>query len=215
MEIKELRKPEQVILKSGVILYEALKLHSKWLKVERGGKRLSLKGEDLSTADLSTADLRCADLRCADLSTADLSYADLSTADLSYADLSYADLSTADLSYADLSTADLSYADLYNTNLCKAKLNNTNFIGSKFFSTNLYKAEGCFVGVENVGSRNDTTHYFYNDNRVICGCFDGSMEEFEDKVKKKYNKDNHYYKQYMITIDALKKLAELEKEKNN
>ena len=45
----------------------------------------------------------------------------------------------------------------------------------------------------------------------MCGYFYGTIEEFEDKVKDKYGEDNIHYKQYMITIDTLKKLAELEK----
>ena len=40
--------------------------------------------------------------------------------------------------------------------------------------------------VGNIGSRNDTTHYFIEDNRIICGCFDDSLEEFEEEVKDFY-----------------------------
>ena len=117
-------------------------------------------------------------------------------------DLRNTNLKGADLSLANLSYADLSYANLYEADLSK----------TEFYSTNLYKTKGNFVGVENIGSKNDTTHYFYNNNRIICGCFDGTMKEFEDKVKETYKESSKEYKQYMIAIDTLKKLAKLEGE---
>ncbi len=113
------------------------------------------------------------------------------------------DLRNTNLKGADLSDSDLSYANLYEADLSK----------TEFYSTNLYKTKGNFVGVENIGSRNNTTHYFYNDNRIICGCFDGTMEEFKNEVKETYEENSKEYKQYMIAIDTLKKLAELEGEK--
>ena len=78
----------------------ALRLHLKWLRNEKHGKRLtigfaiSLKINwskiNLSSANLSSANLRYANLRSANLSSANLRYADLSSANLSYADLSWA-----------------------------------------------------------------------------------------------------------------------------
>ena len=112
------------------------------------------------------------------------------------------DLRNTNLKGADLSLANLSYANLYEADLSK----------TEFYSTNLYKTKGNFVGVENIGSKNDTTHYFYNNNRIICGCFDGTMKEFEDKIKEIYKENDKEYKQYMIVIDTLKRLAELEGE---
>lgn len=116
-----------------------------------------------------------------------------------------ANLSGEDLNYADLSKVDLRYADLR-----YADLTETNLTNAKFYLTNLYKAKGDFVGVEKIGSRNDTTHYFYKDNRVICGCFDGTMKQFEEKVKETYGENDKEYKEYMIAIRTLKELAELE-----
>lgn len=94
-------------------------------------------------------------------------------------------------------------------------MTNSDLSKTKFYLTNLYKTKGDFVGVENIGSRNDTTHYFYNDNRIICGFFDGTMKKFEDKIKEIYKENSKEYKQYMIAIDTLKKLAELEGEEIN
>lgn len=186
MELKEISKEE---------LKRKLELHRKWLSGEEGGVKL-----DLRNVDLRCANLRSADLRCADLSNANLSYADLTNVNLKYSNLTNSNLSNSDLSNSNLSNTDLRYANLTNSDLSK----------TKFYLTNLYKTKGNFVGVENIGSRNDTTHYFYNDNRIICGCFNGTIKEFKNKVKETYEKNSKGYKQYMIAINTLKKLAKLE-----
>ena len=204
------KKPSEIILSNGRTLEQALESHRKWLLGE-DGKKLILKGEDLSYANLSYADLKYSDLSNTNLCYANLSYAHLNYAKLREADLINVDLSNANLINANLSYAYLSGVDLREVNLMNADLSNANLIKASFCLINLYKAKGDFVGVENIGSRNDTTHYFYNINRVICGCFNGTMKEFENKVKNEYSKDNKYYKQYIVAIDTLKKLAELEK----
>ena len=214
MELKKISKEE---------LREKLELHRKWLSGEEGGVKLDLRNVDLRCANLRSvnlsyaklrnsnlryADLRYSDLRYSNLRYSYLRYADLTNANLEGADLIGTDLRNANLINADLSLANLSYADLSYANLYEADLSKT-----EFYPTNLYKTKSNFVGVENIGSRNDTTHYFYNDNRIICGCFDGTMEEFKNKVKETYEESSKEYKQYMIAIDTLKKLAELEGEK--
>ena len=219
MELKEISKEE---------LKRKLELHRKWLNDEEGGVKLDLRntnlrhtdleGANLKYADLSYADLSCANLKYVNLIHADLKGVDLEGTDLSYADLRYSYLGYADLSYADLRCADLRYADLNNSDLTNsdlryANLINANLSKTKFYLTNLYKAKGNFIGVENIGSKNDTTYYFYNEDRIICGCFDGTMEEFKNEVKETYEENSKEYKQYMIAIDTLKKLAKLEGEK--
>lgn len=195
MELKKISKEE---------LREKLELHRKWLSGEEGGIKLDLENTDLRHADLRNADLEGADLTNSNLTNANLRYsylrhADLTNSNLEGADLIGTDLRNANLTNADLSLANLSYANLYEADLSK----------TEFYPTNLYKTKDNFVGVENIGSRNDTTHYFYNDNRIICGCFDGTMEEFKNKVKETYEESSKEYKQYMIAIDTLKRLAEL------
>lgn len=218
MELKEISKEE---------LKRKLELHRKWLNDEEGGVKLDLRntnlrhtdleGANLKYADLSYTDLSCANLKYVNLIHADLKGVDLEDTDLSYADLRYSYLGYADLSYADLRCADLRYADLNNSDLTNsdlryANLINANLSKTKFYLTNLYKAKGNFIGVENIGSKNDTTYYFYNEDRIICDYFDGTMKEFEDKIKEIYKENDKEYKQYMIVIDTLKRLAELEGE---
>lgn len=185
--MKKIRQPSEVTLKNGKTLEEVLRLHKKWLDNEEGGERLDLYGEDLR-------------------------YVNLSGVNLSWADLKGVDLTYVNLSWADLSNTNLSDANLICVNLKGANLRGTDLENCKFYLTNLYKCKGDFVSVGNIGSRNDTTHYFYKDNRIICGCFDGTMEEFEKKVKESYGEDDKEYRQYMFAIYVLKRFAEIELE---
>jgi hypothetical protein len=167
--------------------------HNKWLKGE-GGERADLRSADLSSANLSyanlsSADLRYADLRYANLSSANLSYADLRSADLSSANLSYADLSYANLSSANLSYANLSSADLRSANLRSANLDKR------------YVQIGC------IGSRKDITIYCFEDDKIWCGCFTGTLKEFDKKCKKSYpEKTNKFHKEYIGAIKYIKSL---------
>ena len=103
MKIKKLRSPEEVLLRDGRTLKQALELHNKWILGE-DGERLILKGEDLSYTNLSNTDLI----------NSDLSYTNLKYSDLKYTNLRYANLRHADLMYADLR-----HAKFYLTNLSK------------------------------------------------------------------------------------------------
>ena len=68
----------------------ALRLHLKWLRNEKHGKRLTIGFAISLKINWSKINLSSANLRYADLSSANLSSADLSSANLSYADLSWA-----------------------------------------------------------------------------------------------------------------------------
>lgn len=184
------------VMVNGKSLEDILIAHANWLN-GKGGERADLSYANLRFVNLSGVDLRYADLEGAKLEGAKLKDANLECSDLEGSDLKFVNLGGTDFSFSNLRSADLEGADLE---------------GADFYLTNLYKAKGDFVGVENIGSRNDTTHYFYKINRVNCGCFDGTIEEFEEKVKNTYKSDDKEYKQYMIAIRTLKELAELEKE---
>ena len=124
----------------------------------------------------------------ANLSYADLRYANLSSADLSYADLRYADLSYADLRYADLSYADLRYADLSSANLSSADLDKR------------------YISISCIGSSKRMTTYCFEDNKIWCGCFTGTLEEFESKVNETHKNNEQYLKEYLGFINYLKSL---------
>ncbi len=194
-----------------------LELHKKWLFSIDGGERANLRSADLSFADLSYADLSFADLRFADLSSADLRYAnlssanlrsaDLSSADLSYADLSSADLSSADLSSANLSSANLRYADLSSADLRYANLRSADLRYANLRSADLSsaKTDKRYFQAACIGSRKDMTTYCFDDDVIFCGCFKGTLKEFEDKVLKKYpDAENIHHREYVGLINYIR-----------
>ena len=124
------------------------------------------------------ANLSFADLRSADLRSANLSSADLSFANLSSANLSFADLRSADLSFADLRSADLRFADL----------------------------DKRYIQVTCIGSRKGMTTYCFDDDIVWCGCFKGTLKEFETKVKETHKDNKQYLAEYLGFIKYLEEL---------
>lgn len=178
-------------------LNEIIASHGKWLRCENGGER----------ADLRNASLYGASLYGADLSGADLSGADLSNADLHSASLCGADLSGASLYGANLCGVDLSRTDLSNANLCNANLSRTDL-------------DKTYYQIVRIGSRNATTTYCVEDDKVVCGCWNtykgGTLEEFKKRVESVYGEegktpDKKYYTQYMAAIEFFEKMAKLAK----
>ena len=111
-------------------------------------------------------------------------------ADLRGADLRDADLGGTDLGYADLGGADLGYADLGNW----GKIQSLSDI----------------LQVGAIGSRCGYTTIFHSDKGVFvqCGCFRGSLEEFETKVKETH-RGNKHERDYLALIQFVKVKFEL------
>ena len=191
----------------------ALRLHLKWLRNEKHGKRLTigfeislkinwskinLRSADLSSADLSSADLRSADLSSADLRWADLSFANLSSADLRWANLSSADLSSADLSSADLSSADLRWADL-------SWASTINVRNLRIISCQL-----------NTSDQNRNIAYYPDLNLITAGCFFGTLDELKERVEEAHKKDNpSIYAKYQAVFTFIETVLEIEKGNNH
>ena len=104
-------------------------------------------------------------------------------ASLHYANLSNADLSNADLSNADLSFANLRYADLSNAATDKR-----------------------YIQISCIGSRKRMTTYCFEDNKIWCGCFTGTLEEFEASVNKTHKDNAQWLKEYTNAITFIKSL---------
>ena len=134
----------------------------------------------------------------ADLSGADLRYADLRFADLRYADLSYANLIGANLSGANLRGANLSGANLSDANLSGANLSDANLSGAK--------TEKRYIQISCIGSAKRMTTYCFDDDIIWCGCFKGTLESFEQKVKETHSDNEQYLKEYLGFINYLKSL---------
>ncbi|MHB8483711.1 MAG: pentapeptide repeat-containing protein [Nitrospiria bacterium] len=154
-------------------------------------------------ADLSSADLRYADLSSADLSSANLSYADLSSADLRSADLSSANLRSADLRSADLSSADLRYANLSYADLRSADLRSADLSSANLRSASTDKR---YIQISCVGSAKRMTTYCFEDDKIWCGCFEGTLDKFEEQVRETHDTNPQYLKEYLLFIKYLKDL---------
>lgn len=86
----------------------------------------------------------------------------------------------ADLSSANLRSADLSYAisDLR------------------------------FVSLSCLGSRKGMTTYCFEYDTIWCGCFKGTLEEFEKKVNETHKNNKRYLKEYLGAINYIRSLKE-------
>ena len=94
-----------------------------------------------------------------------------------------ANLRSADLSWADLSWANLSSADLSSANLRKR-----------------------YIQIACIGSRKDMTTYCFEDNKIWCGCWAGTLDEFEARVKETHKNNKQYLDEYMGFIKYLRSL---------
>jgi len=62
-----------------------------------------------------------------------------------------------------------------------------------------------FIQIVGIGSQGRCTTYDIKNNKIICGCFYGTLEEFEEQVKETHQ-DNEYAKQYLAWIEYLRKV---------
>ena len=139
---------------------------------------------------------------------ANLSEADLSGADLRGANLRGANLSEADLSITCLFNADLFDADLRGANLRGANLRGANLRGALLSSTDIY-------AIQNIGTRHDTTFYHVSTDLILCGCFSGTLEEFEAKVKATHSAGSLALAQYIAAIVFFRTIKEAEQNENH
>ena len=61
-----------------------------------------------------------------------------------------------------------------------------------------------------IGSRNGYTTFFKDEDKIMvsCGCFEGTIQEFEDKVKETHQNNNVFKKQYLNAIIYVKSIME-------
>ena len=82
----------------------------------------------------------------------------------------------ADLRSANLSYADLSYADLRKR----------------------------YIQVSCIGSRKGMTTYCFDDDVIWCGCWMGSLKDFEKRVKETHKENKQYLAEYLGFIKYVK-----------
>ena len=165
--------------------------HKKWLVGDSAGSRANLSGANLSGANLSRANLSGADLSGADLYGANLYGANLSGADLRCANLSDANLSDANLSGADLYGANLGGADLRRANLGTQRVLQVGPIGSRS---------------DYLVYRFGTDHEGKPVDEARAGCFTGTLDELEARVKGTHGTGEHG-RMYQAAIAFLRTAA--------
>ena len=115
----------------------------------------------------------------------------------------------ANLDGADLRCANLDGADLRCANLCGANLDGAKLNDKKLWQVRPVLQLGC------CGSRDrSTTIIFYADKSepmVYCGCFSGTIEQFEEKIHKKHSGTFHEY-EYMAMVDHIKSIRKYQLE---
>ena len=82
------------------------------------------------------------------------------------------------------------------------------------YCSNYQKNPNRYIG-SCIGSRkSQTTVYWLNDNiQVVCGCFNGNLIEFENRVTNVYHDaSNLHYREYMQFIAIVKIIIKMEKE---
>jgi len=136
--------------------------------------------------------------------------ANLGGANLRDANLGGANLRGANLRGADLRGADLRGADLYGAYLRGADLRGADLRGVNLGELGKIQSSSDILIVGRIGSRNDYTTIFHTDKGVFvrCGCFKGTLDEFEAKVKQTHNGSKHE-KDYLALIQFVKIKFEL------
>ena len=104
-----------------------------------------------------------------------------------------ANLSLANLRWANLSSANLSSANLSSANLSWANLSSA-------------KTDKRYIQIACIGSRKDITTYCFEDDKITCGCFSGTLAEFQAKVKATHKDNKQYLAEYKGFIEYLKPL---------
>lgn len=156
-----------------------------------GGVLLEVDADNLQDVDFSDVDLSFADLSGEDLSCVDLRWTSLIGADLSGANLKFADLRGTNLKGANLREANLMYAALRDTNLSNVDLREAN-------------TDKRYIQISCIGSQKRQTTYCFDDDIVWCGCFKGSLNEFEERVKEIHKDNEQYLKEYIGFIQYIK-----------
>jgi hypothetical protein len=183
----------------GKILFELEKENN---SIKETIQEANLKGADLEGAYLEGANLKGVNLKGASLEGAELRGAYLEGANLKGANLKGVNLKGVNLKGASLEGASLEGVNLKGAYLKGASLEGADLEGAELRGAYLEGA-GLYQ-IVGIGSKGRCTTYDSINHKVICGCFYGSLEEFEEEVKKTHE-INKYAKQYLAWTEMLRK----------
>lgn len=63
-----------------------------------------------------------------------------------------------------------------------------------------------YISISRIGSQKRMTTYCFEDDIIWCGCFKGTLKEFEVRVKETHKDNARYLKEYIGFIKYLKAL---------
>ena len=69
-----------------------------------------------------------------------------------------------------------------------------------------------YTTISGFGRENRTTTFYLSHNNIImvdCGCFKGTLDEFENKVNKTHKKGSKYWNQYLDAISIARNIIEI------
>lgn len=203
---------------NGKIIFECHAVNMRDALQQAIKNKIRLWNAYLPNLDLSNMDLQFANLEGVILNNSNLYNANLTYAKLNGADLSWVNLCNANLSYTSLNYTNLKYSSILNANLehtdfrmadlrCASirysSLNTVNLSGVILNTTTLDKR---IIQVACIGSRKDLTTYCFDTDRIWCGCFIGTLDEFELKCIKTHKNNQKLLNEYIGFINYIKTL---------
>ncbi len=117
----------------------------------------------------------------------------------------------ANLDNASLDNASLDNASLIGASLIDASLRGASLRGASLIGASLDKK---YYSATRIGSRNSMTTYCFEDDIIWCGCFKGTLKEFEAQVKINHATNPLYLMQYLEFVKYCKKLMKYYKANN-
>ena len=194
-------------------LNEMIEKHEEWVKNDTKGEQLVLVYSNLDNLNFNWRNLKGAILSDCSLKFTSFIGANLSKVDLNGSNLKYSNLNGSDLGFADLSNCDLTNTIIEKVNFKETNLNFSNLAfsslkGSKLTEALLYETNLFYAIVDDMiscgglGDYNRTIYYFYKEDRIICGCLEGTLKEFENKLLEKYKEDSNYF----LALEMFKKM---------
>ena len=95
-------------------------------------------------------------------------------------------------------SANLRYADLRSVNLRSADLSYVNL--------SYAKTDKRYIQISCIGSEKRMTTYCFENDKIWCGCFTGTLKDFEKQVQKTHKHNENHLKEYIGFINYLKSL---------
>ena len=167
-------------------------------------------------ANLSRANFDHADLESAVLRRANMTYVNLAEATTRRAHFTNATFEGAHFDGVDFTGSKLAKARLdgihlgHGIVLCWVDVRGTNIPLFGLAQTSLSETftNKRYIQVVGIGSRKGTTTYIGEDDLLVCGCFSGTVDEFEAQVKKTYVHESQYFQESLGVIAYFRSLRD-------